>query len=328
MPIDALYDRLGHRFIVVTLLPNLAFVVFVGALLAAGAPSRRPSWDSLSGTITDMSAGGLVLAGIATFVASMAIHPLQYPLIQLVEGYWIGLPFGATLAKLAAEPIRKEHKALSHFQDQQDVDEHDATEAQERRRWLPVQADLILPSALGNTLLAGEHRAGYRYHYNTLAVFPRLIPLMSASVQSELTELRNQMDVAVRICVLNLLAVVVGMTLLIRHDVWLLLPLGCYLLAWVSYRAAIAAAKHFSEAMAVAFDLHHLDLWDAMSLDRPRDVDAVRQEHGENLSNLLAGRPLRRDQYRRLTYQPRPEPPPWPGFGPPPSRGTSPGPTP
>jgi hypothetical protein len=136
------------------------------------------------------------------------------------------------------------------------------------------------------------------------------VPLMSESVQSELTELRNQMDIAVRICVLNLLAVVVGLTLLIRFDVWLLLPLGCYLLAWATNRAAVAAARHFSEVMAVPFDLHHLDLWDALSLDRPANVDALQGEQGENLSRLLAGQQLREEQYRALPYRPRPEPQP------------------
>src|SRR5262249_19758586 len=83
----------------------------------------------------------------------------------------------------------------------------------------------------------------------------------------------------------------------------LLVPAICYLLAWASYRSAVAAARRFCDALAVAFDLYHLRLWDAMALPRPRSVDDVVRGSGELLTDLLAGHELTPEQKRSLAYE-------------------------
>ena len=80
-------------------------------------------------------------------------------------------------------------------------------------------------------------------------------------MQLQVADARNQLDVAARLCLLGLVAVPVTTVLLMRYDLWLLVPLGCYLFAWASYRSAIAGAKRFGDVLAVVFDLYHMRLW-------------------------------------------------------------------
>lgn len=113
---------------------------------------------------------------------------------------------------------------------------------------------------------------GERYGLAVEIALLRLQPLLSPAVESELTDTRNQLDTATRICAMSFLAIPVTVVLLWSHEMWLLVPLGCYLLGWAAYRSAIAAAQRFCEALAVAFDLYHLQLWDALSSERPTDL--------------------------------------------------------
>ena len=68
--------------------------------------------------------------------------------------------------------------------------------------------------------------------------------------------MRDQLDIAARLCITLLLATVVSGALLLTHGWWLALPAVTALLAWVAYRAAIQAAVAYGEEVAVAFDLH------------------------------------------------------------------------
>jgi hypothetical protein len=67
----------------------------------------------------------------------------------------------------------------------------------------------------------------------------------------------------------------------------------------------VAASRRFCDALAVAFDLHDLSLWDAMALPRPRSVDDVVECGGELLTDLLAGHELTPQQRRNLAYEGR-----------------------
>jgi DNA replication protein DnaC len=105
----------------------------------------------------------------------------------------------------------------------------------------------------------------------------KLYPFMSPVVDAEVNDTRNQLDTVVRLCIMSLLAVPITMFLLWSHGLWLLVPMGCYLFAWAAYRASLAAAMRFCEAISTAFDLHRLQLWDALSLRRPGNLAEERR---------------------------------------------------
>jgi hypothetical protein len=167
--------------------------------------------------------------------------------------------------------------------------------------WLSEDEQDLLPTALGNTLRTGEVEAGARYGLETLDALPRLVPLLRPTSLGELRDRRNQLDAAVRLCAAAWLATATGVGLLIWHGKWLLLPFLTYLLCWVCYRAAVAAARGFSISLAAAFDLHHLRLFDALQLKRPADL-AEEVERNELVGRLFSGFELEKDDMTLLCY--------------------------
>lgn len=75
------------------------------------------------------------------------------------------------------------------------------------------------------------------------------------------------------------------------------------MLCWACYRAAVAAARGFCNSLAAAVDLHHLQLYDALQLERPADMVAELTRN-EILTDLFRGEPLDKDQMTQLRYLP------------------------
>lgn len=302
--------RLGARLILVTVVPNVFVVGALGFLLAAGAPGRRPSWATARVTIDSMSLRDALLLTAGLVVVSLATHPLMLPLIQIVEGYWLSLPRGEKWEDWGRRRYRRFWHLVETIAKDTEEPENRRTEARRRMRWLPPQPDKVRATELGNVLYAGEVRAGDRYQLRTDVAWPRLRRVIPEETRAAVNDARNQLDASVRFCVLGLLATAVSLPMLIRYDVWLLFSLGLYLFAWGSYRAAVAAAKRFSQELAVAFDLHHLHLWDALSLKRPLHLLAERRSGGD-LCEVLAGEEqIGHEMYEEFKYIPPPDPAP------------------
>lgn len=282
---EALASRLGTRFLVVTVVPNALLIAYVGLLLAAGAPARSPSLARALKVLDGLTIRQVVALLLGLLIISIATHPLQTPLIQLVEGYWWGLPFGSAIAIHATERFRQELTSVRNELQASETEESEETEqsewaatrsiahARNRQYWLPTREYNLLPTALGNTLSTGEIRAGDRYGLETVFAMPRLAPLLSPPSLAELRDRRNQMDAAVRLCAAAAIATVVGIVLLLRYGPWLFLALATYLLCWMCYRAAVAGARGFCNSLAAAVDLHHLRLFDALQLERPPNLE-------------------------------------------------------
>jgi hypothetical protein len=101
-----------------------------------------------------------------------------------------------------------------------------------------------------------------------------------------LDDQRGQLDVAVRFCVVFLLAVAASAALLAQHGWWLAVPLAALMLAVLSYRAAVAAAIAYGVTLEAAFDLHRFDLLEALHLPLPPDRKTERILN-EGLSDFL-----------------------------------------
>jgi hypothetical protein len=291
----ALSGRFGTRFIVVTLLPNILLVGYVSILVAAGAPTRSPSLPRALTALDHLTGYRIAAIILGTIVISVATHPLQIPLIQLFEGYWWGLPFGPKLADRATQRFRDElarvGTELDDIENPAELDwaaRNSASRARLRKDWLPGYPEDLRPTALGNTLWAGETAAGERYGLDLNVALPRMIPLMSPNVLAELSDRRNQLDAAVRISVAAGVLTAINIGMLLRDGPWLFLALATYLLCWASYRAAVAAARGFSTILAAAVDLYHLQLFDALSLERPAGIAEEIERNGV-LKDFLRG---------------------------------------
>ena len=105
---DALTNRLGTRFLVVTVVPNVLLIGYIGFLIAAGALAHSPSLAKALKVLDGLTVHQVIALVLGVLVISIASHPLQTPLIQLMEGYWWGLPLGPRLANRAINRIMRE----------------------------------------------------------------------------------------------------------------------------------------------------------------------------------------------------------------------------
>jgi hypothetical protein len=163
-----------------------------------------------------------------------------------------------------------------------------------------------MPTRLGNVLRAAEDFAGERYGLSTLLIVPRLIPQLSPTVAERLSDSRLQLDIAIRFCLVWLMATAASFGLLVRFAIWLWVPVATYGLAWLSYRAACAAAAAYGNMLAVAIDLHRFDLLTAMHQPLPRNY---RDEVARNrtlmriMSGKFADSNLDRSKLPRIGYK-------------------------
>lgn len=285
---QGLSPKFGERFLFVSMIPTIYFAAVIVFLLAAGAPEHRPSWAHAWQTAEGISLKQLSVLSAALVIGSLALHPLQVPLVQLLEGYWLSVPGGHLLEAAARSRYVRLRDELGEDANNSHLPANIQSDAQRRLSWLPKRSIQPRSTLLGNTLHVGEERAGSRYGLATAIIWPRLRPLLPDRTREQVNDTRNQLDASVRYCVLSLVASVISVPLLIQYDIWMSISLGLFLFAWASYSAAVAAARRFSDELAVAFDLCHLRLWETLALSRPHDL-AEERKRGRVLSDMLVG---------------------------------------
>jgi hypothetical protein len=146
-----------------------------------------------------------------------------------------------------------------------------------------------MPTGLGNALRAAEDRAGRRYGLDTVAVWPRLYPVLGERVLAIVDDQRTQLDVAVRFCVVLLVAAVVSLALLVTQGWLLLVPAATFVLAWLAYKGSVGAAVAYGEGLETAFDLHRFDLLRALHLPLPADSEQERAQNAQVTAFLAQG---------------------------------------
>lgn len=297
--VDSLLGGLGQRATYIGLLPAATLAALIAALLAAGAPSEAPDPGLLYDRTSELSGVQSALIAGALVAVTVVLHPLQLPLVQVFEGYRVPRPFAQwgrarqrrRRDKLGPKPHNGKPSAAHHKDD--DVaatkpavatdltvlttESLVATWHQGRRY---PRAERVLPTTLGNAMRAGEERAGAPYGLDAVSAWPRLYPLLSEPVRAVTDDRRLQLDVAVRFCATFAAAAVVSAALLWSHGWWWSVPAGCMVMCAVAHHAAVAAAVAYGDSLAAAFDLHHLDLFDALQLSRPSSLAEERQLAG------------------------------------------------
>jgi hypothetical protein len=254
--------ELGIRFNLVSLLPTTALVLYILSLVRSGAVSGAPVPSDIPTNLSATQIGQLVFV---VLVASLILQPFQLPLVRLLEGYaWAFSRTGTVLNAIAVELQRRrlqrlDQKAYSVAANAQEAQQQLLATVQ-RRTYYPRDPANLLPTKLGNALRAAEDRAGQRYGLDTNACMPRLYPYLSERLMQVLNDRRNQLDVAVRLCAVLLLAAVSSAPVLVGDGWWLAVPAAMVLLAWVAYQGAVHAAVSYGQALYVAFDLHRFDM--------------------------------------------------------------------
>jgi hypothetical protein len=293
---------LGLRFNLVGFVPTALLALLVLALVASGLPNHDPDPGRILRAAGQLSGTQLVVVFLVVLVLSLILYPFQLSLVRLLEGYWEATGFGTAMAAIRIEVHRRERERLleraytplspTTGTPTSNALEEERLQRVARRRLesgYPPDEERLLPTRLGNALRAFEDQVGQRYGLETVVVFPRLTPYLSDPVRAALDDLRDQLDIAARLCVTLLLATVLSGVLLLAHGWWLVLPATTALLAWVAYRSAIQAAVAYGEEVAVAFDLHRFEMLRGLHFALP-DAAAAELTLNEQVSRFLAER--------------------------------------
>jgi hypothetical protein len=326
--------RIGRNFSVVTLVPALCLTLWVYALVASNAWPGEPDLRLLGDRVSAWGLGDFAWLLLVSVVVGLFIHPLQFPTVQLLEGYWgtSTLARGAMAARVrhyrrksrAAFQRSDDHHAavleayaveneanddpddetLADYLDTEVADQvmphviaRDAWEAEDERY---PRGSRMMPTRLGNALRRAEDTAGAQYGLDAIATSPHFALLSTPADVAYLTDAREQLDTAVRLCSVALVATVVTVPPMLTDGLWLLVALLPYSLAYVAYRAAVSAADEYTTAMSTLIDLNRFVLYERMGLPRPANTAEERR------NNRRLVRLLKRDVDVRLTYEKRP----------------------
>ncbi|MEU9174774.1 hypothetical protein AB0D34_44665 [Streptomyces sp. NPDC048420] len=229
----------------------------------------------MAGTLT-------VLVG-CTSVLALLLTPFQVRAVRVLEGYWYRWSATAGLAGVLVEVQRRRWEALR----QRVGESAPSAPAREvradagRRLGARPPVDLLLPTALGNALRAGELSAGERYGLSTLASWPRIYMQISDRMSEALNSTRDALDTAVNLCWSFLaVALTYGVALYDEPNSWWLCG-GAVILAGVAYKGAVIAAQAYSGLMHVVYDLHRFELLDALHRPLPKDTVTEKETFAE-----------------------------------------------
>ncbi|MGG5259081.1 hypothetical protein [Phycicoccus avicenniae] len=264
------------------LLPTLLAVWVLATMLLVGAPSKDLTWTSVTSAFAALNVKEVGLVTVTAIALAVTLQPLQFRMVQLLEGYWPvsshGWAYRLGLWRQTRRFTRLEGR-LSVTEDpsrgaaQQRALEARAEAAMDRLEERFPSEDRLLPTALGNALRAAEDRSGRRYGLQSVVVWPRLYPLLPAHHRSSIEDEVTQLDVSSRLAVTwsftGLLAsaiVLRDLQAALQNPRWWLVVGAIWALAWLSYHAAVESAVAHGLDIEVAFDLYRSYVVEAMRL--------------------------------------------------------------
>ncbi len=126
-----------------------------------------------------------------------------------------------------------------------------------------------MPTRLGNALRRDEDKIGQQYGLSALAVAGHISLVAPTEQAAYVTDARQQLDRAVRLCSVGLLASVLTSGWLVTGGWLLALALVPLTFAHLCYRGSVAAAQDYTYAVAVVLDLNRFALYDALHVNLP-----------------------------------------------------------
>jgi hypothetical protein len=260
----------------------LAWMTGNGGVHALDAPARRlGSWS------TPAQVAALLAALIFVGASGVVVGRLTAPFLTLMEGYWPGLlaPLRQHLVDNVADRRRrvdKQHEKLAPL-----VDAGDATPEQQAEyaqvisqlhRW--PDSSPLLPTRLGNTLLAAETHPADKYGLDAVRLWPHLWLVMPDITRAAVGTARESLDRAVSACIWGLLFI--GFAPL---SLWAI-PAGLGVAVASAWLWAPARAAVFADLVEAAFDLHRLELYRQLRWPLPTNP-ADEREAGAQLTEYL-----------------------------------------
>jgi hypothetical protein len=281
-------DSIGRYFSLVSFIPSALLVAYAFILLSSGVPRRPPNPQSVVRAASHLGLAEVAALFILSVGLGLVLHPLQFAMVQLLEGYW---GTGAITQRARATRIwwhRRRLVALGEragYYDNQleqlpeDSDPREQIalfsrrdEADRLSAEQPNELHLVMPTRLGNVLRYYESKAGVPYGLDAIQVMPYLARVASAEDMDYVNDQRSNLDLAVRLSLVSAIAFAFSLILLWRFGLWLLVALIPYSLALLSYRGAVIAAGAYGQAFSAIIALNRFALYERLHLPIPRNM--------------------------------------------------------
>jgi hypothetical protein len=292
------FTSIGRYFTVVSLLPSAAFTAYIYLLFKTGAWGGAVNW---SAAVKQFNIDDAALLTIASFVIALAMHPLQFALTQLLEGYWgagsgsrqialLRIAYHRRRCQLLENRATAAASALEQLPPHERPNGEDASldaldaflvnyESQRLRADYPEEIQDIRPTRLGNVLRRYEASAGSTYGLEAIPSVPRLAVVAQPPELDYLQSQRMQMDLAVRTSVLAMAATLITVAVMFRHQAWLLVALVPYAVAYSAYRGAVTVAGEYGTALAVLIEVSRFSLYERLRLPLPKNLGEERDQN-------------------------------------------------
>lgn len=327
--------RIGRSFSVTSLLPALFLVLWTYALIASESWQGTPNVVTLGVRLGHLSLGQIALLLAAGLLIGLFLHPLQFATVQLLEGYWgsSALAVGAMTIRgthyrrrerllgdrrddhaeivdkafvtaknppgdLTAEQRARRRDGFLNSEDSDDVFRHVvARDALEHRYRQFPEGRRVMPTRLGNALRRVEDSAGRQYGLEALTTLPHLALIAPDAHTAYLDDSRRQLDTTAQLCSVSVLATAQTAAALFADGLWLLVALAPYILAYVAYRASVAAATQYGSAVEKIINLDRFLLYEHLGLPKPKDSEEERTRNRDLM-------PLLKGDHVAMSYEP------------------------
>lgn len=289
---------IGGYFNVVSVVPSAVLVIWLFLLVRSGAPREPPDWSQAFAAVTSAGAGDVASIVAAAVVLGLLLHPLQFAIVQMYEGYWglgrtaVALRSLRTQRYLARKDTYErlyDAMANDHALSEQTAAADTVVRGDEAARlldYLPRRPRDVMPTRLGNVLRHYETAAGASYGLTGPRVLPHLALVAPAPHMAYLNDQRTLLDLAVRLSFLSLVGAVAAVALLWPFGLWSLVALLPYSAGYLFYRGAVVVAGSYGLAMAAIVDLNRFVLYESLHLGPPTSTRDER-ERNTRLNALL-----------------------------------------
>ena len=301
-------NSIGRYFSVVSFIPSSLYVLFVYLLVASGSWHNPPDWNHAFVSLGHLGVDGIALLTFLGVGLGIFIHPIQFAIVQFFEGYWgtRSIPQAIRYQRIVRyqrlcerlnQDVRSTRKRLT-AREKEGLKTPGARapvrskldEADRVRSMFPADVDEAMPTRLGNVLRRAESQAGSQYGIDALQVVPHLLLIAPTNHIDYVNDQRSQLDLAVRMTFISVVAAVTAIIFLWPYGTWVLIALIPYGLAYLSYRGSIVAAGHYGSALETLITLNRFTLYEQLHMELPASTEKE-QEANAVLSDLLGYEP-------------------------------------
>ncbi len=286
---------IGRYFTVVSFIPSTVFTTYFLVLKRSGAWSR--SQIDLAAALTSLDLKDAVALGFGGLLLALALHPMQFTLVQIFEGYWGQSWVAVRAATLCTLRHRRRWNRMQYASDEytyeieklrraseltpieaENVSFHNMrkhiTAAEQSRisGYYPKRVEQIMPTRLGNVLRMHEVNAGIIYGMTAITMVPRLMLIGDPKHVDYVQDQRTNLDLAVRTAVLGLAAAVMTLDFMWHHGIWMLLALAPCVIAYSAYRGSIRAGYEYGLSIMMLIEFNRFGLYEKLHIPLPETL--------------------------------------------------------